>query len=576
MRLRFHHSRWLIAAVAWSAASFAVIGQAPAPTTQNPAGQVQAPRLSLRPLRARAAAADSAADERMIRSTPTSTGRQPPLLAKTPEEQLKTFILQPGYRLELVLADPIIQEPTAIAFDGNGRILWSRTAATAGPGRDRPARSNQPRFAARRYRQRRQVKKHTVFVDNLVFPRFVTPFGPGVILTQESTRRKYGSTPTPTATASPTRRSCSTPVRRAREHRGTGSVPHVGDGQLDVQHLQRVPRPLDAARRPQGADRQQQWRVGVTRTTTAGSGSRAARPSAVGISVPHCLRQLQRSRPVRTGLPHPVGRADSHRDMAGGMAVTRMPDGSLKSATSSAGNDVFRGHRLPGRSSASSSQASRSPASSGRFTREQRRSTILHNAYPGNEFIKSLDPSSHPVDLRRRRTGHCHRRHVPRHHPGRELHGTRFLPAHEIGVQPGQGDPQGPHLALRLRRRRAGSIGQAAARRTMPRMHNATAAQLVRHLSHPNGWWRDTAQQLLVLKQDKSVVPALQAMVRTSPNLLARFHALWTLEGLGALSATLVRQQLEDPEPRVRIQAIAPAKRSTRPASDPLRTTTKR
>ena len=47
-------------------------------------------------------------------------------------------------------------------------------------------------------------------------------------------------------------------------------------------------------------------------------------------------------------------------------------------------------------------------------------------------------------------------------------------------------------------------------------MHNETAGQLVRHLSHPNGWWRDTAQQLLVLKEDKSVVPALQTIVRSS------------------------------------------------------------
>ena len=48
---------------------------------------------------------------------------KPPLLAKTPEEQLKLFLLQPGYRLELVLSDPLIQEPTAIAFDGNGRMF---------------------------------------------------------------------------------------------------------------------------------------------------------------------------------------------------------------------------------------------------------------------------------------------------------------------------------------------------------------------------------------------------------------------------------------------------------------------
>ena len=83
----------------------------------------------------------------------------------------------------------------------------------------------------------------------------------------------------------------------------------------------------------------------------------------------------------------------------------------------------------------------------------------------------------------------------------------------------------------------------------VPRMNNETAAMLVTHLSHPNGWWRDTAQRLLVLKQDKSVVPALTRRSRAirrfgeprrSPakaDLLARFHALWTLEGLGALDA---------------------------------------
>ena len=86
-------------------------------------------------------------------------------------------------------------------------------------------------------------------------------------------------------------------------------------------------------------------------------------------------------------------------------------------------------------------------------------------------------------------------------------------------------------------------------------MNNETPAQLVT-LSHPNGWWRDTAQQLLVLKQDQSVVPALVAIVKTSTNLLARFHALWTLEGLGSLKPALVRQLMEDTEPRMRIQAI--------------------
>ena len=89
-----------------------------------------------------------------------------------------------------------------------------------------------------------------------------------------------------------------------------------------------------------------------------------------------------------------------------------------------------------------------------------------------------------------------------------------------------------------------------------PHMYSETSAQLVAHFAHPNGWWRDMAQRLLVLKQDKSVVPALQQMVRSSQNLPGRFHAMWTLEGLGALDAGLVREVMKDPSPRMRVQAL--------------------
>src|SRR5205085_2194303 len=70
-----------------------------------------------------------------------------------------------------------------------------------------------------------------------------------------------------------------------------------------------------------------------------------------------------------------------------------------------------------------------------------------------------------------------------------------------------------------------------------PRMLDETPAQLAAHLAHPNGWWRDTAQKLIVLRRDKSVVPALQEMARSHANPLARLHALWTLEGLDAATS---------------------------------------
>ena len=89
-------------------------------------------------------------------------------------------------------------------------------------------------------------------------------------------------------------------------------------------------------------------------------------------------------------------------------------------------------------------------------------------------------------------------------------------------------------------------------------MYSETPAQLVAHLTHPNGWWRDTAQRLLVLEQDKSVVPALAddgADVATT--CWRAFHAMWTLEGLErARRRRSCATLMKDPNPRMRVQAI--------------------
>ena len=49
------------------------------------------------------------------------SGESAPL---SPEEALKTFYMPPGYRLELVASEPLIQEPVAIDWDTDGR-LWA-------------------------------------------------------------------------------------------------------------------------------------------------------------------------------------------------------------------------------------------------------------------------------------------------------------------------------------------------------------------------------------------------------------------------------------------------------------------
>lgn len=152
-----------------------------------------------------------------------------------------------------------------------------------------------------------------------------------------------------------------------------------------------------------------------------------------------------------------------------------------------------------------------------------------------------------------------------------------------------------------------------------PRLGSATTPELVATLSNPNSWWRETAQRLLFERQDPQAVPLLQARLRqvdTEVNSsndhhlqatirgqrLGRLHALWSLDGLRAVTeqdlnvaladgfapvrehairlaesfldtSPTLRQQLlqlaDDPEPRVRFQLAFTCGSSTNIDSEP-------
>jgi mono/diheme cytochrome c family protein len=89
-----------------------------------------------------------------------------------------------------------------------------------------------------------------------------------------------------------------------------------------------------------------------------------------------------------------------------------------------------------------------------------------------------------------------------------------------------------------------------------PRMLSETPAELVKHLSHPNGWWRDEAQKLIVLKGDKSVVPALKQLASSAENPITRLHALWTLDGLAPADEAFLIERLKDSDGRLRAAAV--------------------
>ncbi len=477
-----------------------------------------------------------------------------PVLPLPPAEQAKQFVLQPGYHLEPILTDPTIAEPTAISFDGNGRmfVLEDRgymQDADAGGERDPVGRISMHEDV----NGDGVYEKHSVFVDKLVFPRFVMPFGANSVLTMETDADEVWKFTDTNGDGTADKKELF-----ASGFGRSGNVEHqqsflfwAMDNWLysTVNAFRARWTPSGVIKEPTGSNGAQ-W--GVTQDNDGKvwfQGGASGLPAYFQFPIVYgnfnFQGQFEKDFEIPWGAPVRIA------DMQGGMPSVRMPDGTLNRVTGAAGNDVFRGDRLPpdlvgdyvyGEPVARIVRRVRPVVTDGL--------TQLRNVYRWNEFIKSTDPLFRPVDM------------------ATAPDGTMYIVDMYRGIiQEAQWSGRGTYLRARINQYeldRVHSHGRIwrltydgmPRDTTRPRMLDETPAQLVAHLSHANGWWRDTAQQLLVLKQDKSVVPALQQLARTSPNRLARHHALWTLEGLGALDAALVREQMKDASPKIRIQAI--------------------
>jgi mono/diheme cytochrome c family protein/glucose/arabinose dehydrogenase len=479
---------------------------------------------------------------------------KPPVKALTPAEQAKRFWLPPGFKLEPVLTDPDIEEPAQIAFDGNGRMfvleLRGYMQDADGTGELDPV----GRISVHEDRNDDGVyETHTVFVDKLIFPRFVMPFGANAILAKESNADEvWKYTDTNNDSVADKKELFTTGLGRLMnvEHQESGLFWALDNWLYSTINSVRVRwTPNGVLREPTGSNGGQwgatQDNYGKVWFQAGASGMPGYFQTPIAYGNFNYPEQFEPDLNITWGAPVLVA------DMQGGMNAVRMPDGSLARATGAAGNDVFRGDRLPKDLIGDYFYGEVVARIVRRLTPVKAEGlTQLRNVYPLSEFIRSTDPLFRPVDVTTAPDG------------------TMYITDMYRGIiQEYQWSGPGTYLRQRINQYaldkivRKGRIWrltyEGLGRRSgQPRMLNETPAQLVSHLGDPNGWWRDTAQQLLVLRQDKSVVPALQKLATSSVNQLARIHAIWTLEGLNAADPSFYRELMKDRDPQLRIQAI--------------------
>jgi hypothetical protein len=479
-----------------------------------------------------------------------------PVLPLPVDEQREKFLLPPGYKLEPVLTEPEVQQPGAITFDGNGRMYvlelrsYMLTADSEG--------TLEPVSGISRWEDKDNdgvYETGGMFVDSLVFPRFVLPVGPNSILTMESNADnvyKYTDT--------------NNDGRADKKEFFTDNFGRAGN----VEHQQAflywgmdnwlysTVNPFRVRETPQGVIREStgsnhaQW--GITHDDDGKlwfQGGSNGLPSYFQFPIHYGDYVVEKN--FAEGFDVPWGAPVLVADMQGGMAAVRMPEGTLNRVTGASGNDFFRGHRLP--KELVGQYFYGEPVA--RIVRQINAAmkeglTTLHNVYQEekSEFIRSTDPLFRPVDM------------------ATAPDGTMYIVDMYHGIiQEGEWAPVGSYLRVKIEQYQLDkviSLGRIwrlthkdiSRDRTKPRMYEQTSAELLAHLEHPNGWWRDMAQQVLVQRQDKSVAPALVNLARSSNNIATRFHALWVLEGIGALEASLVREMMKDTNPRMRMVAL--------------------
>jgi putative membrane-bound dehydrogenase-like protein len=496
----------------------------------------------------------------------------------TPGEALSSFRLEPGLRIELVAAEPTVVSPVALAFDEAGRMYVAENRGyPTGPGESKPPAGvialledsdGDGRF-----------EKRTIFADGLTFPNGVMPWRGGILVT------------------------CAPDVWFLKDT--------DGDGRADIRRV--VLTGFDAKNTTQlrvshptlGIDN---W-VYLTSGLTGGKITSPDHPDHPPIDLKTdarfrpdtgefevadgkaqfglcfddfgrrfvCMNRVQVQHVV---LPSRYLRRNPY--LAFSESVQNCPEAkNLVASALRTPNAATRIYPISRNITTADSHAGTFTAACGVLIY---RGTGLPEEYRGNAF--SCDPTGNLV--------HCDKL-VPAgatFDAGRTRESIEFLASTDDWFRPVflANGPDGAlyicdmyrktiehpqYLPEEIRKRTDFDSGkdrgriyrvidskrQTTAGRPKSDLNKASVQELCVQLNNPNAWWRETAQRLLVERQDQAAVPYLRTIIsilnpQPSTSPAAAAHALRSLEGLGALDEASILAGLNARHPGVREQAI--------------------
>lgn len=465
-------------------------------------------------------------------------------------ESIKKFQIQDGYKIELAAGDSMLNEPVMVAWDGNG-VMYVAQMETYMQDALMTGEKN-PVCSVLRLEDTDWdgvMDKRTVFARNLVLPRKLICLDGTVIIGETDTKDLYAYKDTDNDGVADQKVKVyeGGPQGGNMEHQPQGYIWNIDNTINGTNSPRFVYKDGKIVEGEHNAGFGGQWGISQNETGQVFTGSAGDEKATKNFQQPHVYGGLALIE-EKSEKFYEVWPVDNVPDSQGGPNRVR-DNNTLNHFTAVAGADVYLGGLFP---ELHNELFLAEPV--GRLIRRCKIENkggmrVLHNAYPESEFIRTADPNFRPVNLS---TGPDGCLYIVDMYRGIIQQGVFARPGsylYRINSVYGMDKNIGRGRIYRVKKEDSKTFER-------PNMLNESAKDLVKHLEHQNGWWRITAQKLIVIRQDKEVIPSLEKMVLSSKNPLARLHALWTLDGLGATSLERLKKIVKDADFRVREASI--------------------
>ena len=493
----------------------------------------------------------------------TASGVQSPAPVLSPRDELKTIVMPAGYRLELVASEPLIHDPVVIDWDNEGR-MWAiemvgyMNDIQAGHEHDPVGRI----VVLEDTNHDGVMDKRTVFADGLILPRALKVLDTGVLVGEPPNLWFMQDLNHDLKADKKTLVTNTYGRLDANVEHNANSLLWAMDNWIYTSEVDTFLRLTNGTFEVRHTLARGQW--GASQDD-AGRVYRNSNESALHADLVPTYYFSRNPALTRTrGSDEFLGRAPEDLNAVWPLHPTRgvnrgyqagvlREDGTLAHFTSACAPTVYRGDRLPADLYGNVFVAEPAANLVSRIIVSDQGTTLAaKKAYERSEFIASSDERFRPVYLSSAPDGTMYVVDIYRGIIQHRGFITEYL--RDQILSRSLQEPIGLGRIWRV-------AHETTSRGPNPSFTTASPSALVAALSHPNGWWRDTAQQLLVQRNDKSAVPALQALAAGAPLPRTRLQALWTLDGMNNLGAADVMKALGDASRDVRVSGVRLAER---------------